>query len=113
MTEHQIAKAQTIMGKLIKQARIERGWTRDVMAEKIGRSPRFIAAIENEAQPPSMGTLIALVTSLGTDANGLFYPDYRAENTELDRALRMVRLCDERQLRIVAATLDAVLENAE
>ncbi len=99
----------TVFGRVIKKARTSAGFTREVFSERIGKSPRYIAAIENEGQTPSYETLCSIITNLGIDANIIFYPDAENNNTELDRIIRQLKLCDEHQLSIISAALDAML----
>ena len=93
----------------VKEARIAANLTREEFSEKIGKSPRYIAALENEGQTPSYETLCTIITVLGIDPNVIFYPDDPAKTEEVDRVTRLVKRCDERQLAVVAAMLEALL----
>lgn len=99
-----------VLGSVVKQERIAARMTREEFSEKIGKSPRYIAAMENEGQTPGYETLRTIITTLGIDPNVIFYPDGPAQTEEVERVIRMVRLCDERQLAVVAAMVEALLE---
>ena len=98
-----------IFGKVVKKSRIAAGLTREEFSEKIGKSPRYIAAMENEGQTPSYETLCTVIAALGIDPNLIFYPDDPAKTDEIDRVIRLVKQCDEHQLSVVAATVEALL----
>lgn len=104
-------KQDTTFGRIVKSARRAAGLTREEFSERIGKSPRYIAAMENEGQSPSYETLCTIITSLGIDPNLIFYPDAPAETEEVDRVVRLVRQCDAYELSVVAATVEALLNN--
>ncbi len=96
-------------GRVVKEARIAADLTREEFSEKIGKSPRYIAALENEGQTPSYETLCKIIAVLGIDPNVIFYPEKPAMTDEVDRVVRLVKRCDEHQLSVVAATVEALL----
>lgn len=98
-----------IFGKVVKKSRIAAGLTREEFSEKIGKSPRYIAAMENEGQTPSYETLCTVITALGIDPNLVFYPDGPAKTEDVDRVIRLVKQCDEHQLSVVSAMVEALL----
>ena len=102
-------KRATNFGKVVKAARKAAGLTREEFAERIGKSPRYIAALENEGQAPGFDTLCSVIVSLGLDPNLIFFPDSPANTEEEDRVIRLVRWCDDYQLSVVSATLEALL----
>ena len=99
----------SVFGRVVKEARIAADLTREEFSEKIGKSPRYIAALENEGQSPSYETLCTIITALGIDPNVIFYPDVPAVSEEFDRVMRLVKQCNEYELSIVAATVEAIL----
>lgn len=96
-------------GRVVKAARRAAGLTREEFSEMIGKSPRYIAALENEGQTPSYETFCTVVTALGIDANTIFYPDSPAKTEEIDRVMRLIKQCDEHELSVIAATVEAIL----
>ena len=96
-------------GRVVKEARIAAKLTREEFSEKIGKSPRYIAALENEGQTPSYETMCTIIQVLGIDPSVIFYPDVPGTSEEFDRVMRLVKQCNEHELSIVAATVEAIL----
>ena len=101
--------ANGAFGRIVKEARVAQGLTREEFSERIGKSPRYIAAMENEGQTPSYETLCTVINVLGIDPNVIFYPDVPGTSEEFDRVMRLVKQCNEYELSIVAATVEAIL----
>jgi DNA-binding XRE family transcriptional regulator len=99
------------LGDIIKSARINIGMTQDMLAEKVGVGQRHIMAIENEGKYPSYALLYKLIRELHISADTIFAPEKNLENLRLKRTIQMLYLCDERSLRIVEATVSAVLDS--
>ena len=97
------------LGALLKDARNKAQLTREELAAKTGYSVRYIASIENENKMPSYEKLAKLISVLNIDANDIFAPK---ENNSKDRELilRLLEKCDERDLKIVLATLKSVVD---
>lgn len=50
------------MGQAIKKARLNRGWTREQLAQEVDLAPRYIMSLENKGQHPSFQVFITLIT---------------------------------------------------
>lgn len=100
-----------VLGHVVKSARISAGMTRDFFAEKIGKSPGFIAAIENEGSTPSYETLFKIITLLNIDPQAIFFPGKKTDNQELNDIVRLLKQCSPHELRVVKAALTAMLDN--
>ena len=99
------------LGSVLKTARIEKGLTREQLAEIINITPRYLMSIENENKKPSYDVLFRLVRQLGISADTIFYPENQHVNTKVEQIVRLLHLCDDRDLNIVSATIKALLEN--
>lgn len=53
-----------LTGQRIREARKFRGWTADVLAEKVGLATESLRHIENASSKPSLQTLFKLATTL-------------------------------------------------
>lgn len=62
------------IGAAIKRARNAAGLTREQLAEKVGKAPRHIQAIENEGQIPSVELLIQLVAMFNISLDQYIFP---------------------------------------
>lgn len=67
-------------------------------------------SIENENKKPSYDVLFRLIRELGISADTIFYPENKYINSQVDQLTRMLLLCDERDLKIVSATVKALLD---
>ena len=99
------------LGSVLKTARIEKGLTREQLSEIINITPRYLMSIENENKKPSYDVLFRLVRQLGISADTIFYPENQHVNTKVEQIVRLLHLCDDRDLNIVSATIKALLEN--
>ena len=98
------------LGDILKAARKNNDLTREQLAEKINISPRYLMSIENENKKPSYIVLFRLIRELGISADAIFFPEGKCIKTEVDQIIRSLCLCDERDLKIVTATIKAILD---
>lgn len=61
------------VGERLRERRREKGLSARQLADAIGVSPSMISMIENGRTNPSVGTLIAIVSALGTSLDSLFW----------------------------------------
>lgn len=59
----------TDLGKRLKNARIKKGYTQEVLAEKIDTATSYISDIERGVKTPSLSKLIELVKALDISAD--------------------------------------------
>ncbi len=100
----------TYIGARIKQARLNAKMTQEELGERIGKTSRYIQAIENENRGFSLDTLIRLTRALNLSADSIIYPE-SGEDDEADQWLRMFRLLSDRDKKILRATAKAMLES--
>ncbi|NLD49907.1 MAG: helix-turn-helix transcriptional regulator [Clostridiaceae bacterium] len=99
------------LGSILKTARNDKGLTREQLAEIINITPRYLMSIENENKKPSYDVLFRLVRELGISADTIFYPENQHTDTKVEQLVRLLYLCNERELKIATATVKALLEN--
>lgn len=100
-----------LLGNILKAARKARGLTREQLAEIINITPRYLMSIENENKKPSYDLLFRLIRELGICADTIFYPEKQHVDTNVEELVRLLYLCDDRELKIVTATIKALLDN--
>ena len=49
-------------------------------------------------------------SELGISADAIFYPEGKHTNNEIDQITRLLYQCDERGLKVMSATVKALLE---
>ena len=99
------------LGEIIKTARKNNNFTREQLAKKINITPRYLMSIENENKKPSYNVLINLVRELGISANTIFFPEKLHANIKIELLIQLLYLCNERELKVVTATIKALLDN--
>ena len=100
-----------VLGQFVKEKRLEKNLSREKLAEKVGVGPRHIFAIEHEGGNPSYKVLRKLIYTLELSPDDIFYPQNTKTNPELACLFKMIRRCDEYQLSIIRATVEALIQN--
>ncbi len=62
-----------VIGRRIKEIRIEKGWTQAKLAEKSGVEPSYISHIERGATKLSLPTLISIANALDATLDDVIY----------------------------------------
>lgn len=99
------------LGTTIKKARISANLTQDELAEQVGITGRYIMVLENEHKQPSFEVLCKIILTLNIPADNIFYPENQYTENEKEQLLRLLSQCDERDLKIITATVRAMLES--
>ena len=97
------------LGQIIKAYRISANLTQNELAEQIGITNRYIMALENEHKQPSFELLCKLILMLNIPADNIFYPENKHTENEKEQLMRLISRCDERDLKIITATVTALL----
>lgn len=93
------------MGPVLKQVRLSAKMTQEEPAERIGRTARFIMAIENEEKGVSLDTLVKQSRALGISADTIVYPEREADNGETEQLIRNIGLLNSRDKSILLAAV--------
>ena len=100
------------LGSILKAAREIAGITIEALVEKAGITERYLYRIENEGKKPSFDVLYKLIRELSISADSIFYPEKPSKDSEVENLLRMLSACDERSLKVVKATVKALIDTA-
>ena len=100
------------LGSILKAAREIAGITIEALAEKAGITERYLYRIENEGKKPSFDVLYKLIRELSISADSIFYPEKPSKDSKVENLLRMLSACDERSLKVVKATVKALIDTA-
>ncbi len=79
------------IGKVIKEARLEKGYSQSELAQKTGISNSYLSQIESEKQDPSLETMEQLSTALDVPTYILFFKAMQEENIQNPDNKRFVR----------------------
>ena len=96
------------IGRAIKRAREASGMTQEQLAYIVDRSPRTIMYNENDGQHPSLNTFYQLVTMFDISVDEYFYPSQNKGGECRKRIDAMLGSLDEKELKIVEATIQAM-----
>jgi len=97
------------LGSIIKDARLKQELTREQLADRLNISHRYLISIENEKHKPSYDVLFKIIRELAIVPDLIFYPDKPCKDTEIEDLVRMLYNCDERSIKVVRATVKALL----
>ena len=75
------------IGQAIKEARLNKGWTREQLAQEVDLAPRYIMSIENKVQHPSFQVFVELMTLFNISVDQFLFPDTKKEKTTRRRQL--------------------------
>mgnify|MGYP005767473441 FL=1 len=96
------------IGKEIKKRRKARGMTQEELAYIVDRDPRTIMYNENAGQHPSLNTFYQMVTMFDISVDQYFYPSQNRGSECRKRIDAMLNSLDEKELKIVEATIQAM-----
>ena len=99
------------VGSRIKQARLQKGLSRAMLAERLNITPSSISNYENCISSPRTEILCAIIKELGVDANYLYQDivannDYEAPALVISEYEHKYRALDERGRETVDGVLD-------
>ena len=98
-----------IIGKKIRQIRIEKGLSQEQLSEKIDISPRHMCTIENGNSFPSIETFVNISEILDIDINKFFNLDHAEKNNNLRNEIcDLVKISSIPQLRLIKDIVMAV-----
>ena len=80
--------------------------------KRLESTERYLYRIENEGKKPSFDVLYKLIRELSISADSIFYPEKPSKDSEVENLLRMLSACDERSLKVVKATVKALIDTA-
>ena len=96
------------IGLAIKRAREASGMTQEQLAYIVDRAPRTIMYNENDGQHPSLNTFYQMVTMFDISVDQYFYPSKNKGSEYRKRIDAMLGSLDEKELKIVEATIQAM-----
>ena len=98
------------LGAVIKNARMNKQFTQERLAEMIGVGPRHIMAIENEGKHPSYEVLYNLIHILDISADLIFRPKIAKQTIEQEQFIHEFLSCSKREQQIISATVRTLVQ---
>lgn len=100
-----------MLGNAVRLARMEQKLSQEALSEMVGITPTHLKHIESEHRKPSVEVLFRLVRVLHLSLDSLFLEPKTEEKKRLLGTIDLLlNQCDEKQLKIVAALLEAMLK---
>lgn len=99
------------LGEVVKNARQRSNLTMEELAYRLQVSPRYLYRIENEGKKPSYDLLFALIRELSISPDLIFYPEKPTNDSEIESLIRQLYNCDAHSLKVIKATVTALLNN--
>ena len=98
-------------GDAIKAARNGRKESRNKVGDEMYLSPRYLANIENKGQHPSLQIFFELITRYHISVDQFLFEDSAdGKSTERRQLDTLLDGLDEREIRIITATVQAMLD---
>lgn len=70
------------MGSILKQARIAAKMTQEELGERVGKTARYLQAIENEEKGFDLETLNRILRALNLSADTIFFSDRDTDSSD-------------------------------
>lgn len=100
------------LGKAIKKAREEKGWTQEYLAQLVDLTPRSIMYIENRGQYPRLNKFYLLITLLDISVDQFFYP-CNADGNSRKQIDVLLNEMNEKELIVMEATAQGLKKARE
>lgn len=100
-----------LLGNAIKKARLEKHISQEMLSEMVGITPTHIKHIESGHRKPSIEVLYRLFHALNISLDDVFFPECSDGNELRRKTQRLLGECNEKQIKIVLATLEAMLSS--
>ena len=79
------------MGLILKGIRLQKGFSREIIAERAKIGVRHLAAIENEQRAPSIEVFCRIMRALGISADRVVYPEDEVEESEEVQLVKLLK----------------------
>ncbi|MFS1245102.1 helix-turn-helix domain-containing protein [Enterococcus lactis] len=101
------------VGLAIKEARLNKGLTREQVGSIIQIAPRYLTNIENKGQQPSLQVLYDLVTLLNISLDSYFFTESKTSKSSKRRQVEaQLDQLNDAQLEIIQDIIKAIFERA-
>lgn len=100
-----------IIGKKIRQIRIEKGFSQEELSEKIDISPRHMCTIETGNSFPSIETFVKISEILDIDINDFFNLSPINTDTLRTEIYTLVQTSTPKELNLIKDIIEAIQRN--
>ncbi len=100
-------------GTALKNARMERKLTQAELAEKLDISLSYLKDLERFRNDPSFKVFERTVRYFNISADDVIYPEREQTDETRQKVLRLLRRCDEEQMKMILAVAEALLSDSD
>ena len=101
------------MGPIFKKYRVDAHRTQEEVTEKVGITPRYLMALENEERRPSLDNLLKLVSTLNIPGDAILHPRLQSMDSEDEQLIRMLMRLNRRDKEVIRSAIQAMLDTDE
>lgn len=105
------ADVLSIIGQNIKQARLLRDLTQEVLSEKINKSTNFVSLIERGSSGCSLTTLVDICNVLKIDVSIIFKGLITIDNNDINNIARSLSMLKEEDRAIVNNLINYIMNS--
>lgn len=99
------------IGTRIRQARKERGWSRDVLAKKSNISPFYLGHVERGTRRMSMDTFVNLCGALELNADRLIWGSMQPLKTDMQNMRQRMKPKDDDSYSLYIKIIKSIADN--
>jgi len=100
-----------LIGKKIRQKRVEKGFSQEQLSEKIDISPRHMCTIENGNSIPSLETFVKISEVLDIDINLFFNMESVKKDKLRTEIYDLIQISSNNELYLIKDVITAILNN--
>lgn len=100
-------------GTALKNARMERKLTQAELAEKLDISLSYLKDLERFRNDPSFKVFERTVRYFNISADDVIYPEREQTDETRQKVLRLLKRCDEEQMKMILAAAEALLSDSD
>lgn len=89
--------SKTLFATMVKNARMDRHWTQEELAEKLSVSPTYLGDLERHKGTPSLSLFCKAMRLLNLSADDYVYPNGNSDSSTYKQLLRLLTHCNEHQ----------------
>ena len=102
------------LGKKLRQARLEKGYTQRMLAELAGVGNVYLGEIERGLKMPSLNSFVKLVEALDISADYILRDELSSGQVyTYDEITQKLKALSPRQRKIAAGIIDAYIQNLD
>lgn len=97
------------LGYMIKDARVKKNLTQAKLAEEAGITNGYLIEIENKRSIPSFPVMAAIFKALNLSADAVIYRNPDLNEDKVRQINNLLSQCNDHQLNVIYAMVDAML----